>query len=159
MQDQISKIIRRYDFAGQYLDTKAMNKVASYFQNAMERLQVVQVLQQDAVDIIKEASNALFTSQPELLRPSGNAYTTRRYAACLRDLEYYLRYAIYAILAGDMSILNERVLTGLADTYNSLGVPIGPTIIGINQLKEAAKKRINSPYIDEVFDHMIKNLC
>nr|UNJ15305.1 allophycocyanin beta 18 subunit [Cyanidioschyzonaceae sp. 1] len=158
MQDQITSLIRRYDLAGKYLDANAMAKVASYFDSAMERLQVVQILQQDAVDILKEASSQLFSEQPELLRPSGNAYTTRRYAACLRDLEYYLRYAIYAILAADMSILDERVLAGLVDTYNSLGVPIAPTIKGITLLKEAAKKRIAAACIDEAFDHICKAL-
>nr|UNJ15705.1 allophycocyanin beta 18 subunit [Cyanidioschyzonaceae sp. 2] len=158
MQDQITTLIRRYDLAGKYLDGQAMAKVASYFEHAMDRIQVVQTLQKDAVDILKEASQELFSQQPELLRPSGNAYTTRRYAACLRDLEYYLRYAIYAILAGDMSILDERVLAGLVDTYNSLGVPLAPTVRGIDLLRKAAKKRIDSACIDEAFDYMINAL-
>jgi allophycocyanin beta subunit len=63
-------------------------------------------------------------------------YTTRRYAACIRDLDYYLRYATYAMLAGDTSILDERVLNGLKETYNSLGVPIGATVQSIQAMKE-----------------------
>ena len=54
--------------------------------------------------------------------------TTRRLAACLRDMDYFLRYASYALVAGDSTILNERVLNGLGDTYKSLGVPTGPTV-------------------------------
>ena len=57
----------------------------------------------------------------ELLLPGGNAYTTRRLAACLRDMDYFLRYASYALVAGDSTILNERVLNGLDDTYKSPG--------------------------------------
>jgi len=52
-------------------------------------------------------------------------------------LDYYLRYATYAMLAGDTSILDERVLNGLKETYNSLGVPIGATVQSIQAMKEA----------------------
>jgi len=34
-------------------------------------------------------------------------------AACLRDMDYYLRYATYALVAGSMDVLDERVLQGL----------------------------------------------
>ena len=40
------------------------------------------------------------------------------------------------MLAGDPSILDERVLNGLKETYNSLGVPIGATIQAIQAMKE-----------------------
>jgi phycobilisome core component len=52
-------------------------------------------------EIVKEAGSKLFEQVPELIRPGGNAYTTRRYAACLRDMDYYLRYGSYALVAGD----------------------------------------------------------
>ena len=42
------------------------------------------------------------------------------------------------MLAGDTSILDERVLNGLKETYNSLGVPIGATVQSIQAIKEAA---------------------
>ena len=43
-------------------------------------------------------------------------------------MDYFLRYASYSLIAGDSTILNERVLNGLDDTYKSLGVPTGPTV-------------------------------
>jgi allophycocyanin beta subunit len=61
----------------------------------------------NASTIVKDAAaKALLYS--DLTRPGGNMYTTRRYAACIRDMDYYLRYATYAMLAGDPSILDER---------------------------------------------------
>jgi phycobilisome core component len=101
---------------------------------------------------------------PELLRPGGNSYTTRRYAACLRDLDYYLRYASYALVAGDTDVLNERVLYGLRETYNSLGVPVGPTVIGIQILKDVVKDRVaaagveDTSFLDAPFEHMAREL-
>ena len=85
---------------------------------------------------MREASQRLWLEDPELILPGGNAYTTRRLAACLRDMDYFLRYASYALIADDLTILDERVLNGLDDTYKSLGVPTGPTVRGIALLGE-----------------------
>jgi allophycocyanin beta subunit len=46
------------------------------------------------------------------------------------------------MLAGDTSILDERVLNGLKETYNSLGVPIGATVQSIQAIKEVAASLI-----------------
>lgn len=48
-------------------------------------------------------------------------------AACLRDAEIILRYISYALITGDGSILNDRCLNGLKETYSALGVPTGNT--------------------------------
>jgi len=117
-----------------------------------------------ASSIVKEAGSKLFEQVPELIRPGGNAYTTRRYAACLRDMDYYLRYGSYALVAGDSDLLDERVLTGLRETYNSLGVPIAPTVIGIQIMKEIVKAKAqesgieDASFIDQPFDYMCREL-
>jgi hypothetical protein len=65
------------------------------------------VISANAAGIVKEAvAKSLLYS--DVTRPGGNMYTTRRYAACIRDLDYYLRYATYAMLAGDPFILMAR---------------------------------------------------
>ena len=48
--------------------------------------------------IVANAARALFAQQPQLIAPGGNAYTSRRMAACLRDMEIILRYVTYAVL-------------------------------------------------------------
>lgn len=117
----------------------------------------------NAASIVRQAGLRLFEEQPELIRPGGNAYTTRRYSACLRDMDYYLRYASYALVAGDTNVLDERVLQGLRETYNSLGVPIGPTVFGIQIMKEIVKEMAetegvgNTSFIDEPFDHLTRD--
>jgi len=107
---------------------------------------------------------ALFDEIPELIRPGGNAYTTRRYAACLRDMGYYLRYATYALVAGNTDVLDERVLQGLRETYNSLSVPVGPTVFGIGILKGLVTAQVaaaglpTGDYLEQPFDHLIREL-
>jgi len=108
--------------------------------------------------------DAIDEEVPELIRAGGNAYTTRRYSACLRDMDYYLRYASYALVAADTNVLDERVLQGLRETYNSLGVPIGPTVRGIQIMSEmiqtmAAEAGIaDTSLIAEPFDHLTREL-
>ena len=50
-----------------------------------------------------------------------NVYdTNRKMAACLRDGEIILRYVTYALLTGDASVLKDRCLNGLKETYSAL---------------------------------------
>jgi phycobilisome core component len=126
MRDAVTSLIKNYDNTGRYLDRDAMDRLKSYFDTGMLRVQAAALINADAADIVKQSGLRLFEELPELIRPGGNAYTTRRYAACLRDMDYYLRYASYALVAGDTDVLDERVLEGLRETYNSLAVPIGP---------------------------------
>nr|QUE28876.1 ApcF [Porphyropsis coccinea] len=164
MQDAITSIVNRYDIKGSYLDQFAVDHLSLYFQTGLLRIKVTELINSKASFIVKEASARLYNEQPELLRPGGNSYTTRRYAACLRDLEYYLRYASYAIVAGDINLLDERVLDGLRDTYNSLSVPISPTVRGILLLKEVILQELNledsaiSSVVTDPFSYMSRSL-
>lgn len=135
MQDAITSVINSSDVQGKYLDSNSLDKLKNYFATGELRVRAATAIGANAATIVKEAvAKALLYS--DVTRPGGNMYTTRRYAACIRDLDYYLRYATYAMLAGDPSILDERVLNGLKETYNSLGVPIGSTVQAIQAIKE-----------------------
>lgn len=161
MQDAITKVLNKYDLTGKYLDKSAINEIQAYFNTGLNRIKAIEFINSRSSILIKEASMQLYSEQPELLRPGGNSYTTRRYAACLRDLEYYLRYTSYAIMAGNNNILNERVLNGLKETYNSLGVPIAPTARSIQILQEIIQEEIDNLdsldqlIITEPFQHLI----
>jgi phycobilisome core component len=162
MRDAVTSLIKNYDTTGRYLDRDAMDRLKSYFDSGMLRVKAAAVINSNAASIVKEAGLRLFDELPELIRPGGNAYTTRRYAACLRDMDYYLRYASYALVAADTDVLDERVLEGLRETYNSLGVPIGPTVRGIQIMKEMVKEQVEAAgvdagtLVDQPFDHMTR---
>ena len=115
MRDAIGGLIGRYDQLGRYLDRSAIDSIETYLDESSLRIQAVELINREAAEIVREASQRLFRDEPELLLPGGNAYTTRRLAACLRDMDYFLRYASYALVAADSTILNERVLNGLDD--------------------------------------------
>lgn len=163
MLDAVTSLIKTYDITGRYLDRAAIDRLKAYFESGTARLQAATVINANAAALATEAGKALFDEVPELIRPGGNAYTTRRYSACLRDMDYYLRYASYALVAGDNKVLDERVLQGLRETYNSLGVPIGPTVRGIEIMRDMVKEMvseagIDASVVDAPFDHMNREL-
>ncbi|MBR8830216.1 MAG: Phycobiliprotein beta chain [Chroococcopsis gigantea SAG 12.99] len=164
MRDAVTNLIKNYDVTGRYLDRNAMDTLKAYFESGTARIAAASVINSNSGNIVRSAGIKLFEEVPELIRAGGNAYTTRRYSACLRDMDYYLRYASYALVAADTNVLDERVLQGLRETYNSLGVPIGPTVRGIQIMKDMVKEMVaaagvfNTAFIDEPFDHMTREL-
>nr|YP_009396613.1 allophycocyanin beta subunit [Vertebrata australis]ARW65799.1 allophycocyanin beta subunit [Vertebrata australis] len=160
MQDAITSVINTADVQGKYLDDNSLDKLRCYFQTGELRVRAAATIAANAATIIKESvAKALLYS--DITRPGGNMYTTRRYAACIRDLDYYLRYSTYGMLAGDPSILDERVLNGLKETYNSLGVPIGATIQAIQAMKEVTCSLVGTDAGKEMglyFDYICSGL-
>ena len=59
-------------------------------------------------------------------------------AACLRDMEIILRYVTYAAFSGDASVLDDRCLNGLRETYVALGTPGASVAAGVEKMKAAA---------------------
>jgi len=153
MQDAITSVINSADVQGRYLDGAAMDKLKSYFQTGQLRVRAASVISANAASIVKEAvAKSLLYS--DVTRPGGNMYTTRRYAACIRDLDY-------SMLAGDPSILDERVLNGLKETYNSLGVPVASTVQAIQAMKEVTASLVGADAGKEMgvyFDYICSGL-
>ena len=79
-------------------------------------------------------------------------------------MDYYLRYSSYALVAGNCDVLTERVLNGLRETYNSLEVPVGPTVIGIQIMKDVLKDQLaaqgvnDTSFVDVPFAHLTREL-
>ncbi len=146
--------------AGDLREVAALGKLKGYCATGELRVRAASVISANAAGIVKEAvAKSLLYS--DVTRPGGNMYTTRRYAACIRDLDYYLRYATYAMLAGDPSILDERVLNGLKETYNSLGVPISSTVQAIQAMKEVTASLVGADAGKEMgiyFDYISSGL-
>jgi phycobilisome core component len=169
MRDAITGLIGRYDQLGRYLDREAIDRIQTYLAESELRLAAVELINREAAAIVREASQRLWLADPELILPGGNAYTTRRLSACLRDMDYFLRYASYALIAADTAILNERVLNGLDDTYKSLGVPTGPTMRSIALLGDVvcelladqgdADPALLNAVVRAPFDHLCRGLA
>lgn len=138
MLDAFAKVVSQADAKGEFLSSSQLDALSGLVKDGSKRLDTVNRMTSNASAIVTNAARALFAEQPQLIAPGGNAYTNRRMAACLRDMEIILRYVTYATLAGDASVLDDRCLNGLRETYQALGVPGGSTAAGVQKMKEAA---------------------
>ncbi|MEB3180578.1 MAG: phycocyanin subunit beta [Nostocaceae cyanobacterium] len=138
MLDAFAKVVSQADARGEYISDSQIDALKAMVADGNKRMDTVNRITGNASTIVANAARALFSEQPQLIAPGGNAYTNRRMAACLRDMEIILRYVTYAIFAGDASVLNDRCLNGLRETYLALGVPGGSVAAGVQKMKEAA---------------------
>lgn len=145
MFDAFTKVISQSDARGEFIAAGQLDALSSMVSEANKRIDSVNRITSNSSTIVANAARALFAEQPQLIAPGGNAYTNRRMAACLRDMEIILRYVTYATFAGDASVLDDRCLNGLRETYQALGVPGGSVAAGVQKMKEAAIAIANDP--------------
>jgi phycocyanin beta chain len=143
--DAFAKVITQADARGEYLSSAQLDALAALVKDGNKRADTVNRITSNSSAIVANAARALFAEQPQLIAPGGNAYTNRRNAACLRDMEIILRYVTYAIFAGDASVLDDRCLNGLRETYLALGVPGASVAVGVQKMKDAALALVNDP--------------
>jgi phycocyanin beta chain len=145
MLDAFTKVVSQADTRGDYISDAQIDALKAMVAEGSKRMDVVNRITSNSSTIVANAARALFDEQPQLIAPGGNAYTHRRMAACLRDMEIILRYVTYATFTGDASVLEDRCLNGLRETYSALGVPGGSVAAGVNKMKEAAIAIANDP--------------
>lgn len=145
MFDAFTKVISQADARGEMVSNDQLDALSQLVADGNKRIDAVNRITSNASTIVANAARALFAEQPQLIAPGGNAYTNRRMAACLRDMEIILRYVTYATFAGDASVLDDRCLNGLRETYLALGTPGASVAVGIQKMKEAAIAIANDP--------------
>ena len=143
--DAFAKVVSQADARGEFLSNSQLDGLLGLVRDGNKRVDVVNRITSSSSTIVASAARDLFAEQPQLIAPGGNAYTNRRAAACLRDLEIILRYVTYSVFTGDASVLEDRALNGLRETYQALGVPGNSVAVGIQKLKEASIAIVNDP--------------
>ncbi|WP_017326220.1 bleomycin hydrolase [Synechococcus sp. PCC 7336] len=108
-----------------------------------KRLDAVNAVASNASCIVSDAIAGMICENTGLIQAGGNCYPNRRMAACLRDGEIVLRYVTYALLAGDASVLEDRCLNGLKETYAALGVPATSTARAVQIMKASSCAHAN----------------
>ena len=136
--DVFAKVVAHADARGAFLNAGQIDALATMVAESNKRMDAVNRITSNASSIVTNAARSLFEAQPALTAPGGNAYTSRRMAACLRDMEIILRYVTYSVFNGDASVLEDRCLNGLRETYLALGVPGASVAEGVRKMKESA---------------------
>lgn len=138
MLDAFTKVVSQADNQGQLVSSAQIDALMAVVKDGAKRTDVVNRITGNSSTIVTDAARALFEEQPQLIAPGGNAYTNRRVSACMRDMDIILRYVTYAVFLGDSSVLDDRCLNGLRETYLALGVPTSSMATSIIKMKEAA---------------------
>ncbi len=137
MLDAFSRAVVSADAKGAPIGANELVALRKYVADANKRIDATLAITQNVSCIAADAISGMVCENPGMTQPSGNCYPTRRMAACLRDGEIILRYVSYALLAGDPSILDDRCLNGLKETYMALGVPIANAVRAVEIMKVA----------------------
>ncbi|MEN9202667.1 MAG: phycocyanin subunit beta [Thermostichus sp. DG_1_6_bins_120] len=145
MNDVFGKVVAQADSKGAFLGANEFSALQQVIAEGNKRLDAVNRLTSNASKIVTNAIRELFAEEPNLNAPGGPAYPSRNVAACMRDMDIILRYITYALAAGDASVLNERCLNGLRETYQALGTPGSSVANGIQKMKKAAVAIVNDP--------------
>lgn len=145
MLDAFSRLVDQADRKGAYLSDDEINGLSAMVADSNKRLDIVNRLNSNAPSITANAYRALVAEQPQVFGPGGACFHHRNQAACIRDLGFILRYVTYSVLAGDASVMDDRCLNGLRETYQALGTPGATVASGVQKMKEAAIAIANDP--------------
>ena len=138
MLDAFSRAVVTADSKTAPIGGSELATLRDFISQGNKRLDTVNAITSNANCIVSDAVAGMICENTGLTQAGGNCYTNRRMAACLRDGEIILRYVTFAILAGDASVLDDRCLNGLKETYAALGVPTTSASRAVGIMKAAA---------------------
>ena len=143
MLDAFSRAVIGADASTACLSADKIGELRQFVAEGNKRLDAVNAVASNASCIVSDAVSGMICENQSLIQGGGNCYPNRRMAACLRDGEIILRYVTYALLAGDASVLDDRCLNGLKETYVALGVPAAAAVRAVGIMKAASVAHIN----------------
>ncbi|MCL2933617.1 MAG: bleomycin hydrolase [Trichodesmium sp. MAG_R03] len=144
MLDAFSRAVVTADAKTAAIGTAELASLKEFIAEGNKRLDAVNFIASNASCIVSDAVAGMICENQGLINAGGNCYPNRRMAACLRDGEIILRYVTYALLAGDASVLNDRCLNGLKETYIALGVPTASAGRAVAIMKAASVAFVNN---------------
>jgi allophycocyanin alpha subunit len=139
----VTKAIVNADAEARYLSPGELDRIKGFVSTGEKRLRIAQTLTESRERIVKSAGDQVFQQRPDLVSPGGNAYGEAMTAACLRDLDYYLRLVTYGIVSGDVTPIEEIGVVGAKEMYNSLGTPLAGLALGITAMKSVASSLLS----------------
>jgi phycoerythrocyanin beta chain len=145
MLDAFSRVVEQADRKGSYLSNDEINGLSAMVSDSNKRLDVVNRLTSNASTIVANAYRELVAERPQIFNAGGACFHNRNQAACIRDMGFILRYVTYSVLSGDASVMDDRCLNGLRETYQALGTPSDAVASGIRKMKDTAIAIANDP--------------
>jgi phycoerythrin beta chain len=144
MLDAFSRSVINADSKTACIGGEELAALRGFIASGNKRLDAVNAIASNASCCVSDAVAGMICENQGLIQAGGNCYPNRRMAACLRDGEIILRYVTYALLAGDASVLDDRCLNGLKETYVALGVPLQSAGRAVAIMKAVCVAHINN---------------
>jgi phycoerythrin beta chain len=144
MLDVFSRAVVGADTSVSCIGGAELADLRAFIASGNKRLDAVNAVASNASCCVSDAIAGMICENTGLIQAGGNCYPNRRMAACLRDGEIILRYVSYALLAGDASVLEDRCLNGLKETYSALGVPATSNARAVGIMKAVCVAHINN---------------
>jgi phycoerythrin beta chain len=144
MYDLFSRVAENANTKTVCMDRADLDQVKTIIAGLNKRLDAVKALSSIASCCVTDAVSGIICEDSSLVQTGGACASNRKMAACLRDSEIIMRYVCYALMAGDVSVVEERCLKGLKETYTALNVSIPPMIRAITLMKTICVSHIQN---------------
>jgi allophycocyanin beta subunit len=125
----------------------------NYNSELLARISAAQSLQARSSSIAKEALTSVLIEHPE------NNQSERLKVACLRDIHLFIKFIILTLVSDDFSVIDEKLLTGLKETYYALEISLSCAITALISLRSSHQlSGSQAEATDKVIDYIIDKL-
>lgn len=147
------------DDEGRYLTDADMQRIQELAPATTVLMPVAQQLRDRVTEIVNEARADVLQVFPDIAQPGGGLYPTFRADACWRDFWHFLRCITYGIAGQRVDYTSPEGLHHMQLLYQELQVPLDAMVVGLEGVKGASLKRIDSfqpaalsPYFDQLIE-------
>ncbi len=149
------------DDQARYLTDDDLNQIQTLAPETATLIPVAQQLRDRVTEIVDEARSQVLTRFPTITQPGGSLYPPERADACWRDFWHFLRCITYGIAGQHAHYTSPEGLTAMKLLYQTLNVPLDAMIVGLEGIKAASLKRIDShpsALLAPYFEHLITEM-
>lgn len=126
--------------SGRYLSDNQLNEVERFLQLGSDRLEAARFFTNNSSTLVADSLRKFIDQHSALVGTGGILNDQAKLAACIRDLDLFLRFISYTVIAGDSAILEYNLLNGMREVYTSLGVSLSLMITAIRLLQNETIK-------------------
>jgi hypothetical protein len=158
---EVIQCLQAADDQSRYLTDADLQQMQEIAPAIAKFIPVVQLLRDRVNEIVDEARAEILRAFPDITQEGGGLYPAERANACWRDFWHFLRCITYGITEQRTDYLSVEGLHYMNLLYQELQVPLDAMVVGLEGIKKASLKRLESEQKSELapyFDCLIEQL-